>query len=71
MGKNKFIQIRVTETLYDRYMAALKTSGLNKTEHLTSEIFKFAESQASKNPGEGAVLRLLSEMQMAEGKKTP
>lgn len=74
MAKSKFIQIRVSERLKERYMLALKDEGketgveLNATDHLTIYIHKYAEEREKKKqkPDDDAVLRLLSEMQNAE-----
>lgn len=54
MAKDKFIQIRVSETLKERYMQALKVSAVDPdhaptaTDHLVGEIMKFIEAHEKK-----------------------
>lgn len=46
--KSKFLQIRITDTLKQRYEKALHASGITKSDHLNSTILRYVEDYEKK-----------------------
>lgn len=46
--KGKFVQIRISDTLKERYEKALEADGITKSDHLNSMILRYVEEHEKK-----------------------